>query len=218
MKPFYSRFNTNFGDHLNSWLWKRLCPDLTDDNKQLRLIGVGTLLSRDLDLVPGKKVVFGSGAGYASPPTVEQAASWDIRALRGPLTAKIMGIDEGLAITDAAWLVALLPEYRDSPTQKSGVSFVPHWRTSERAGFFYHSRNYVKPTLRDARTITFSTLTKTNIPGIKSWDEPHAKKLCQILKNLCKLKPSLSKDAVREEKIERLSAAFLSMRRDYKEK
>lgn len=135
MKCFYNRGNTNFGDYLNSWLWERLCPELIDDDASVRLIGVGTLLAHDLDLVPGEKVIFGTGAGYGPPPAPSQAAAWDIRALRGPLTAKTIGAEESLAITDSAWLVARLPEYSTIPTRKSGVSFVPHWRTCERASW-----------------------------------------------------------------------------------
>lgn len=130
MRPFYYAASTNFGDHMNSWLWQELIPDLIAREDDIRLIGIGSLLSRNLDMVQGPKVVFGTGSGYSSLPTPEQAAGWDIYAVRGPLTARYLGLDPAKAITDGAWLINRIPRYRDIPTDRSGTVFVPHWTSA----------------------------------------------------------------------------------------
>lgn len=130
MKPFYFSTTTNFGDHMNSWIWAELIPNLLTKEDDIRLIGIGSLLARDLDLVTGRKLVFGTGSGYSNPPTFEQAASWDIRCVRGPLTAHLLGLDPQKSITDGAWLINQIPRYAKVPEAKSGTVFVPHWSSA----------------------------------------------------------------------------------------
>jgi len=130
MKPFYFSTTTNFGDHMNSWLWAEIIPEQLARNDDVRLIGIGSILARDLDLVAGRKVVFGTGSGYNSPPLPEQADGWDIRCVRGPLTAQLMGIEPQKAITDGAWLINQIPRFSKVPQMKSGTVFVPHWSSA----------------------------------------------------------------------------------------
>ncbi|MBP0651235.1 hypothetical protein J8J40_29685, partial [Mycobacterium tuberculosis] len=53
--------------------------------------------------------------------------AWKIWCVRGPLTARVLDLDPALAVTDAAILMALLPEYRPlHPSQRRGVVFMPH--------------------------------------------------------------------------------------------
>ena len=129
MRPFFYSATTNFGDYLNSWLWDELVPELTAREDDIRLVGIGSILSRNLDLVEGHKVVFGTGSGYSEMPTREQAARWDVRCVRGPLTAHHMGLPDEKSITDGAWLIDGLPRFRDLAPARSGVAFVPHWTT-----------------------------------------------------------------------------------------
>ena len=96
----------NFGDDLNLVLWDRLLPGWRGWEADATLVGVGTLLRRDR-LPPGRKLVLGSGAGYGAAPDVSDPAEWDVRAVRGPLTARALGLPERLAAVDPA---ALLPE------------------------------------------------------------------------------------------------------------
>ncbi len=131
MQPFYYTVSTNFGDHMNSWLWPELVPEMLEREDDIRLIGVGSLLSRNLDLVPGRKVVFGTGSGYSSPPSPEQAKAWQIYCVRGPLTAGLMGLDPSLAVTDGAWLINQIPKYAKLPTDRTGTVFVPHWTSAK---------------------------------------------------------------------------------------
>ncbi len=115
---------------MNSWLWAELIPELLAEEDDIRLIGIGSLLARDLDLVIGRKVIFGTGSGYSNPPLPDQAAAWDVRCVRGPLTARLLGLDSRKAITDAAWLINRIPRFAKVPDVKSGIVFVPHWSSA----------------------------------------------------------------------------------------
>ena len=117
----------NFGDDLNAVMWDRLLPKpLTsygDDNTLF--IGIGTRL-RPKNIPDGKKiVVFGAGFGYSDkPPKVD--SNWEIRCVRGPLTAMALNLDSKFAITDPAILCRAL--YKKGQP-RYGVSFVPHHLT-----------------------------------------------------------------------------------------
>lgn len=139
MKLFYCDVpEGNFGDDLNTYLWPKLLPDAfdglvrftpqethvvdRDDPSDTLFVGIGTLI---LDKVPSqtRKIVFGSGCDGARLPNLND--HWDIRCVRGPLTAKALGLDPTLAITDPAILVRLLPSAARAKTHR--VSFMPHW-------------------------------------------------------------------------------------------
>lgn len=129
LEIFYYRQNANFGDHLNSWLWPALVPGITTVDSRFTLCAIGTLLS---DLMPrGRRwLVMGSGTGYSPPPDLTRS-EWHFAAVRGPLTARAMGLPAQTAVTDAAILLAALPDGRGSPLpaeRRSGVVFMPHWK------------------------------------------------------------------------------------------
>ncbi len=118
----------NFGDDLNPWLWPRLLPGFFDEDGAVGFYGIGTLLH---DRLPrGQvKVVFGSGTGYRRLPRLDN--TWRIYCLRGPLTARALGVDEKLAITDPACLLATQIA---APLSKTcPVSFMPHYTTARAA-------------------------------------------------------------------------------------
>lgn len=142
----FGRFN--FGDELNLYLWQHLLPEgFFDDDPSTLFFGIGTLLNARW--VPGaqRRIVAGSGAGIGQPPAID--ASWTILAVRGPLTARAIGIDEALAITDPALLVrhvwphgievdpsvAPLSSGRPgrvrpratAPTKQFDVAYIPHF-------------------------------------------------------------------------------------------
>jgi len=116
----------NFGDDLNGLLWPALLGDVFDGRDPL-FLGAGTLLNNRLPPSP-RKVVFGTGAGYGPPPVID--GGWTIYCVRGPLTAKALGIAPDYACTDAAVLMRLLPRI----SQPSGHKvFVPHHLSAFRA-------------------------------------------------------------------------------------
>ena len=128
----------NFGDDLNRWLWPQLRPDLfKSDNHQSStpdrttadsiFVGTGTLLNNKLAgrLEPAKRVaIFSTGAGYEQPLR-KIPSSWKIYCVRGPLSAKQLGLPPQKAIADGGLLVASVftPTGSQPP---STDSFMPH--------------------------------------------------------------------------------------------
>lgn len=130
MKPYYwESQHGNFGDDLNLWLWDFLLPGFREVHPDVLLIGVGTVLNRALLPAEGRKLVLGSGFGYGSLPDMSDRAAWDIRCVRGPLTAEKVGVPEDLGIVDPAVLVADMPEFSGLPKLHKR-SFVPHWESA----------------------------------------------------------------------------------------
>ena len=118
----------NFGDDLNAWIWDALLPGWQDWDDNVTLIGVGTLLN-DTVLAPYRDrriLVAGSGVGYGSgPPRQPLPPGWDIRVVRGPHSARMLGLSEDRGAIDPAALLPDLPEFEGIP--KSGPPiFVPH--------------------------------------------------------------------------------------------
>jgi succinoglycan biosynthesis protein ExoV len=130
MKPFYwESQHGNFGDDLNLWLWDFLLPGMRDVHPDVLLVGVGTVLNRALLPEEGRKLVLGSGFGYGDLPDMRDSSLWDIRCVRGPMTAEKVGVPEHLGIVDPAVLVVDMPEFRNLP-KRYKRSFVPHWESA----------------------------------------------------------------------------------------
>ena len=72
MRTFYYRVTTNFGDHMNSWLWPRLLPGMIEETSDDTLVGIGSLIKSDLSRVPGRKIIFGTGSGYGPMPLPQE--------------------------------------------------------------------------------------------------------------------------------------------------
>lgn len=129
MRPFYYSVTENFGDKMNSWLWPELFGNIIDDDMKVRLVGVGSLIKSDLIKVPGKKIIFGTGSGYGSFPKKSFSDEWDIRFVRGPLTAKGLGLSPSKAVVDGAWLIDQIENLKWKGGDKAGIVFVPHWQS-----------------------------------------------------------------------------------------
>ena len=116
----------NFGDELSPWLWPRLLPGMFDDDANVLFLGVGSLISASLD-GPARKIVMGSGyeRSYAGPPPARRQ-EWSFRFVRGPHTARALGLDPALAVGDAAILIR---EVRPQASGKGDVAFMPHWES-----------------------------------------------------------------------------------------
>jgi len=121
---------TNFGDDLNAWMWSELLPGMWDTSDDVWLCGIGTILNRELIPVGRKWIVAGSGVGYGLPPEDFGGPGWRVLAVRGPLTARVLGIDSSFAATDGAILLSALPEYAPLPeSERHGVVFMPHYQS-----------------------------------------------------------------------------------------
>lgn len=112
----------NFGDDLNTWLWDKLLPGIFDEDHETIFIGLGTLLNRRLP-PRSRTVVFGSGVGYGIAPKVDD--SWRIYCVRGPLSARALGISEAFAVTDGAALIRKL--FTVNGRKKYQFSYMPHF-------------------------------------------------------------------------------------------
>ena len=130
MKPYYwESQHGNFGDDLNLWLWDFLLPGFRDVHPDVLLVGVGTVLNKALLPEEGRKLVLGSGFGYGALPDMCDRSLWDIRCVRGPLTAEKVGVPEALGIVDPAVLVPDMPDFQNLP-KRHKRTFVPHWESA----------------------------------------------------------------------------------------
>lgn len=131
MKPYHwESHHGNFGDDLNLWLWDYLLPGLRDAHDDVQLVGVGTVLNPTLLSPTLRKLVVGSGYGYGSPPDISDPSQWDVRCVRGPMTADKLGLPKERGIIDPAVMVTEMDEFRNLP--KPGTrTFVPHWESAE---------------------------------------------------------------------------------------
>lgn len=147
VRGYYHRASTgdtNFGDDLNALLLPRIFPGISVSGPNLSdaasvVLGFGTILNvqtRDSLAHHQRKFVFSSGYGYdlGKSGKLELGADWDVRCVRGPLTAKALGLDAKAAVTDGAMLAArLLPQSQHRSTKPA---FMPHITTAR------HGRQY----------------------------------------------------------------------------
>ncbi|TCL71114.1 polysaccharide pyruvyl transferase family protein [Rhizobium sp. BK251] len=130
MKPYYwESAHGNFGDDLNLWLWDFLLPGFRDVHQETLLVGVGTVLNKTLLPPTGHKLVIGSGFGYGSLPDLSDRSQWDIRCVRGPLTAEKVGLPPEKGIIDPAVMVTEMPAFKNLK-KTNRRTFIPHWESA----------------------------------------------------------------------------------------
>jgi succinoglycan biosynthesis protein ExoV len=146
---YYKDLNGNFGDDLNEVIWRAVLPREVFEVPDVILVGIGSVLNAamaPLSRTMGKRVfVLGSGASYGVLPTGWE--TWSILALRGPLTAQLMGM-QNAAATDGAALIATVPSLIGECDRRDLTLFMPHhhsiaaglWeRVAETCGFTFVS-------------------------------------------------------------------------------
>lgn len=129
---YYKDKKGNFGDDLNGWMWPRIFgqEDLSDG---LAFLGIGTILYEGNKQLPRiaekRKLVFGTGVRPVHRP-FGLDEKWDIRFLRGPLSANQFDRKFGY-ISDAAYALQLLPEYDQlmNVPKKYDISFIPYFKS-----------------------------------------------------------------------------------------
>ena len=127
---YYRGRRPNFGDDLNPLLWHEVLPADVWEVPDAVLVGIGSILTRRglSHLVDAGKrvVVLGTGTSYGGAP--DQLAHWHVLAVRGPLTASVIGRPEASA-TDGAYLVADAPNIVGARQQRTETLFIPHHQT-----------------------------------------------------------------------------------------
>ncbi|WP_294606488.1 polysaccharide pyruvyl transferase family protein [uncultured Roseovarius sp.] len=114
----------NFGDDLNAWFWDEVLPGWRDWEDSVTLVGIGTILNAGL-LPTGKLLVIGSGVGYGRIPDVSNSNDWDIRAVRGPRTTRVLGLGKAKSFSDPAIVLPCLEMFHDIE-KTDEILFVPH--------------------------------------------------------------------------------------------
>jgi succinoglycan biosynthesis protein ExoV len=140
MKLYHWRGHSrNFGDELNTLLWPVLLPDFFDNDPRDIFLGIGSVLD-SRHPASAHKIVAGAGyGGYQPPPTID--SRWTIHWVRGPRTARQLGVPSAFGIGDPASLIdrALLPALLGSglPEGCAGgdVGFMPHFETAARGAW-----------------------------------------------------------------------------------
>ena len=131
---YYKSELGNFGDDLNPWLWPKLFPE-TDDTEDSFFLGIGSILHKENRHFEGikkrKKIVFGTGIRPSNTYnrfSIDE--TWDIRFLRGPLSAKYLG-NAHEYISDAAYAVRQLPFFSElqNVEKKYEVSIMPYFNS-----------------------------------------------------------------------------------------
>lgn len=133
MKVIYYRSpNGNFGDDLNAVLWKEVLSPACFEVDDAVLLGIGSIFRDDFlsaEATSLKRVfVLGSGAGTGPLPSRWPNANWSILAVRGPLTASLIGVPEA-AVTDSAALLATTPGLWPKAVTRNEVAFMPHYNS-----------------------------------------------------------------------------------------
>ncbi|WP_343546715.1 polysaccharide pyruvyl transferase family protein [Sphingobium yanoikuyae] len=131
MKLFYYRAKEgNFGDDLNGWLWEELAPGRWSDEADTLFCGIGTIIGNHMP--PASRIrIFSSGLGYRPVPEDFSTDRWDVVALRGPLTARVLNRPDR-AIADGALLLSTLDRLTPLPEAERGRPiFIPHYEAMD---------------------------------------------------------------------------------------
>ena len=116
----------NFGDDINPALTSKFINKDILSSDEIVLFGIGTILN-DKNIKDNnhyaRKVIFSSGVGYGKLET-KLDDTWDIACVRGPGSARALGIDPDRAIADGAILLSEL--YNKPSRQRARAVFIPH--------------------------------------------------------------------------------------------
>ena len=111
---YYWDVHNNFGDLINPWLWPQYFTELSffdcakkedgvyDAPDKELLVGIGSLLNERFPIAKNTYVL-GAGVGYGKPREFDDSVK--IYCVRGPKSAKVLGLDKSKGIIDPGVLV-----------------------------------------------------------------------------------------------------------------
>ncbi len=118
----------NFGDGLNDLLWPKLLPDFFDTDPSARFLGIGSVLDSRHDGVAAKLVAGAGYGGYETPPALDP--TWIIHWVRGPRTARMLGLDPDIGLGDPASLLPVIGARASD--DRTLIGFMPHFESMAR--------------------------------------------------------------------------------------
>jgi succinoglycan biosynthesis protein ExoV len=129
LKLTYYSGQPNFGDVLSPLLATRLFGEIFDQDDSERLLFIGTVIRRSAPK-GCHETILGAGAGYhAGRYSLERRR---VLCVRGPLTCKILGVDQMLAAIDPAILTSRI--YASGTGATGACLFMPHHASHASAG------------------------------------------------------------------------------------
>jgi len=118
----------NFGDTLNEWLWPKIIDAEFKDNDQSFFLGIGTILTskriKEIETKGAKQVTVFSPGTWGTEPILLKDKKWKFYGVRGPRTAKALGLTEDFITGDGAYLLRNF--YPDSDQKGKAIGFIPH--------------------------------------------------------------------------------------------
>ena len=126
------------GQRLNDWMWRELFPEVfaasaDGGSDGVRFIGAGSMLDDGLPRT-GLNVVLGAGTGHGPVADLHSAPKrWRVYGVRGPLSARLLGLPRAAVLTDPAVLLARHPRWQQRSLAHGRPVFVP-LRMSARLG------------------------------------------------------------------------------------
>lgn len=128
---YHKDWRGNFGDDLNVPFFRSIVPGIEECPSERDLVGIGTLLNNVHGKIE-KAVVFGSGFGYGASVEIDHETSI-VLGVRGPLTARALGVDDALVMGDPALHLNQIPSVLKghSLAPLGAIVVALHHRTAE---------------------------------------------------------------------------------------
>jgi succinoglycan biosynthesis protein ExoV len=126
---YYRDGSGNFGDDLNAILWKEILPEEVLASDRVRILGIGSILTQEMlsSLPAGPSIiVMGTGTSYGLPPGSSNGL--EVKAVRGPLTARAIGRPDA-SVTDGAILIAAAPKLLPQKRDRTKTVYIPHHKS-----------------------------------------------------------------------------------------
>lgn len=115
-------------------MWPQLLPEVFDNDVQTVFLGIGSIIGLHEFPDNTRKVVFGAAfvPEYAKAKP-DLSKNWDVHFVRGPRTARFLGLPEDMGLGDPAVLLASL--LKDRSRTREFISFMPHWESITRGNW-----------------------------------------------------------------------------------